>query len=128
MIAPCPPSRRRVQRRRTIHWSFDTLGRLRQHGLGLVGYCLIYRKVFAVDLAALIAELGADSPVIGMKPLRCPSCGGVRTKKRVTVPQLIRQGASKHDCRPLDPARGRPGSGKYTREYCCSVTEKMDSC
>jgi hypothetical protein len=51
----------------------DTLGKLHQHAHGIGGYCLICRKLFAVDMgamAALVAERGADSP---------------RTERRVTV-------------------------------------------
>jgi hypothetical protein len=63
----------------------DTLGKLHQHGRGIGGYCLICRKLFPADTAALVAERGADSHIIAMKPLRCRSCGGVRTERRVTV-------------------------------------------
>jgi hypothetical protein len=49
----------------------DTLDTLHQHGHGIGGYCLVCRKLFAVDMAALVAERGTDSPIIGMKPLRC---------------------------------------------------------
>jgi hypothetical protein len=68
-----------------VRGRLDTLGKLQQHGHGIGGYCLICRKLFAVDMAALVAERGADSPIVGMKSLRCPSCGGVRTERRVTV-------------------------------------------
>jgi hypothetical protein len=64
----------------------DTLGKLHQHGHGIGGYCLICRKLFAVDIGVLVAERGAVSPVIGMKPLSCPSCGGLRTERRITAP------------------------------------------
>jgi hypothetical protein len=70
---------------RAVRDRLDTLGKLHQRGHGIGGYCLICRELFAVDMAALVAERGADSPIVGMKPLRCPSCGGVRTERRVTV-------------------------------------------
>ena len=34
---------------------------------------------FDIDLPALIAERGPDSPVIGMAPVPCPRCGSRRT-------------------------------------------------
>jgi hypothetical protein len=37
-------------------------------------------------MPALIAECGADSPVAGMRPLRCAGYGGRQTEIRVTVP------------------------------------------
>jgi len=57
----------------------DTLAKLHAHGHGVTGYCLVYRRSFAVSLATLIAERGSDSPVSGTKPLTCPGPQGRRT-------------------------------------------------
>jgi len=46
----------------------DTLGKLREHGHGLFGYRQICRKAFGVDMAALIAQRGADYRYIRMPP------------------------------------------------------------
>jgi hypothetical protein len=37
-------------------------------------------------LPVLIAARDADSPVVGMRPLKCAGCGGRETEIRVTVP------------------------------------------
>jgi hypothetical protein len=37
-------------------------------------------------MPVLIATRGADSPVVGMRPLRCAGCGGQGTEIRVTAP------------------------------------------
>ena len=39
----------------------DTLGKLRMHGHGIGGYCLICQRLFSVSMTALIAERGADT-------------------------------------------------------------------
>jgi hypothetical protein len=49
----------------------DTLGKLHAHGHGLSGYCRPCRRFFLVTMPVLIAARGADSPVVGMRPLRC---------------------------------------------------------
>jgi hypothetical protein len=62
----------------------NTLGKLRPHGHGLSGYCRRRQSHFVVPLPALIAARGADSPVVGMRPVTCqvwwpgdgdPHCG-----------------------------------------------------
>jgi hypothetical protein len=40
---------------------------------------------FDIDLAALIAERGADCFVIRMVPVPCPRCGSVDTQYRITT-------------------------------------------
>jgi hypothetical protein len=81
--------------------SLDTLGRLRDHGYGMFGTCLdcsaLYRMdapaaeciggSFDIDLGALIAERGADAPVIRMEPVPCPRCGSRWTECRITTPR-----------------------------------------
>lgn len=74
----------------------DTIGKLHQCGYTLFGFCAdcarLYRKdrqdnplsSFTVDLPALIAERGADSPLIRMAPVSCPYCGGRRVDYRIT--------------------------------------------
>jgi hypothetical protein len=37
-------------------------------------------------MPALIAARGADSLVVGMRPLRCAGCGGRETEIRITAP------------------------------------------
>jgi hypothetical protein len=77
----------------------DTLGRVAAHGHGLVGWCLDcsarYRPAtpaaeqpragFDVDMAALIAERGAEAHVVGLRPPPCPRCGSPRTEIRLRV-------------------------------------------
>lgn len=71
----------------------DTLGKLHALGYGLGGSCddcaAAYRmdipaeqrqrSNFDIDLPALIAERGEDTPVVGMAPVPCPRCGSRRT-------------------------------------------------
>src|SRR5690348_3521184 len=77
----------------------DTIGKLHEYGNTLHGFCsdcaARYRmdrmsqnppSSWTVDLPALIAERGADSPVVGMAPVRCPYCGGRHTDIRITGP------------------------------------------
>ena len=77
----------------------DSIGKLHAHRHELHGFCADcagrYRpeltphnppSSWTVDLAALIAERGPDSPVVGMAPLRCPYCGGRRTEIRILGP------------------------------------------
>jgi hypothetical protein len=78
----------------------DTLGKLADHGHGMGGWCracaatsrkellpLIERPAFfSVDLGAVMAARGTDSPVAWMRPLACPGCGGRETEIRVTAP------------------------------------------
>jgi hypothetical protein len=60
--------------------TLDTLGRLAAHGYGLNANCLDRaaaraRANFNIDLAAVIAERGADAKVVGLLPPPCPRCG-----------------------------------------------------
>jgi hypothetical protein len=64
----------------------DTLGKLYAHGHGINGYCRPCRRFFRVPMPVLIAARGADSPVVGMRPLRCAGCGERETEIRVTAP------------------------------------------
>ena len=64
----------------------DTLGKLYAHGHGINGYCRTCRRYFCVPMPLLIAARGADSPVVGMRPLRCAGCGGRETEIRITAP------------------------------------------
>jgi hypothetical protein len=64
----------------------DTIGKLAGHGYGLSGYCRPCRRFFLVPMPVLIAARGADSPVVGMRPLRCAACLGRETEIRVTAP------------------------------------------
>jgi hypothetical protein len=64
----------------------DTLGKLRAHGHGLNGYCRACRRYFNVAMPALIAARGPESPVVGMRPLRCAGCLGRETEIWVTAP------------------------------------------
>jgi hypothetical protein len=63
----------------------DTLGKLYAHGHGLNGYCRSCRRYFRVPMPVLIATRGADSPVVGMRPLTCAGCGVRETEIRVTA-------------------------------------------
>jgi hypothetical protein len=81
--------------------ALDTLGRLHARGYGLFGACAdcaqLYRMAdlperripsnFDIDLAALIAERGADCSVIRMAPVPCPRCGSLDTQYRITTPK-----------------------------------------
>jgi hypothetical protein len=62
------------------------LGKLYARGHGLSGYCRGYRRFFDVPMPALIAARGPDSPVVGMRPLRCAGCLGREAEIRVTAP------------------------------------------
>jgi hypothetical protein len=77
----------------------DTLGKMLEHRQTLFGHCAdcaaLYRKdrmgenppsSWTVDLGALIAERGADSPSVRMKPVPCPYCGGRNVDFRVVGP------------------------------------------
>jgi hypothetical protein len=64
----------------------DTLAKLYAHGHGVGGYCRDCRRLFSVSIVVLIRERGADSPVVGMKPLPCPVCGGHLTNLTITAP------------------------------------------
>jgi len=69
--------------------TLDTLSRLAAHGHGLDGWCLdcsaryrpsapageVQRAGFDIDIAALIAERGADAPIVGLRPPPCPRWG-----------------------------------------------------
>jgi hypothetical protein len=87
---------------RTKPIAIDTLGKLRARGYGLWGSSLdcasLYYKnpaaslpqissTFDIDLDALIAERGADAPLIRMTPVLCPRCSGRRTEIRISVPR-----------------------------------------
>jgi hypothetical protein len=79
--------------------TLDTLGRLADHGHGLAGWCLDCaaryrpsapaaeqrRAGFDIDIAALIAERGADAKIVGLRPPPCPRCGLARTEMRLRV-------------------------------------------
>jgi hypothetical protein len=79
--------------------TLDTIGKLYAHGHGLHGWCLECaaryrpgvpaaqqpRAGFDVDMAALIAERGADAAIVGMPPPPCPRCGSARTEIRLRV-------------------------------------------
>jgi len=79
--------------------TLDTLGRLAAHGHGLAGWCLecsaryrpetpateLPRAGFDIDMAAFIAERGADAPIVGLRPPACPRCGSGRTEIRLRV-------------------------------------------
>jgi len=54
--------------------------------MSLNGYCRACARHFAVPMLALIAVRGADSPVVGMRPLTCAGCGGRETEIRITAP------------------------------------------
>ena len=64
----------------------DTLGKLQAHGHGLSGYCRPCRRHFDVPILVLIAARGTDSPVVGMRPVRCARCLGRETEIRITAP------------------------------------------
>lgn len=80
----------------------DTLGKLLEHGFRLFTSCsdcaAAYRRDlpptvqqqsdFDIDLPALIAERGPDSPAVRMAPLPCPRCGGKRTQVYVVAPPM----------------------------------------
>lgn len=77
----------------------DTLGKLYAHGHGLYGRCLDWsaryrpsapaaeqpRAGFVVDIAALIAERGADAMIVGLRSPPCPRCGSARFEIRLRV-------------------------------------------
>jgi hypothetical protein len=78
----------------------DTIGKLHARGYGIFGTCIgcaaRYRmdappgacvSNFDIDLEALIAERGAATSIIGMVPVACPRCGGLRTEIRVITPK-----------------------------------------
>jgi hypothetical protein len=81
--------------------AIDTLGTLRELGYRLTGHCLpcaaLYRKAppdepqppsfFAIDLDAVIAELGRDQALAAMPKLPCPYCGSRRTEMIVHPPE-----------------------------------------
>ena len=68
-----------------------TIGKLYAHGHGLSGYCRPCRRYFRVPMPVLIAARGADSPVVGMRPLRCAACLGRETEIRVSLCTCCRQ-------------------------------------
>ena len=63
----------------------DACAQLVLHGHGLVGYCIACGRSFDISLPALIAERGGNSPVVRMKPARCPRCGEL-AEHRITAP------------------------------------------
>ena len=65
----------------------DTIGKLYAHGHGINGYCRTCRRYFRVPMSVLVTGRGADSPVVGMRPLRCVGCGGRETEIRITAPR-----------------------------------------
>ena len=78
----------------------ERLGDLGRHRHGLTGHCLdcaaLYRmdrrqnppSSWTVDLAALIAERGADLLIRELDGLVCPYCGSTNTEFRLTAPSL----------------------------------------
>jgi hypothetical protein len=64
----------------------DTLGRLDAHSHGLSGYRRPCRRYFRVTMPVLIAARGADSAVVGVRPLKCAGCGERETEMGITVP------------------------------------------
>ena len=64
----------------------DTLGKVHAHGHGLFGYCRTCDRHFDIPVPVLIAVRGANSPVVGMRPVRCAACGGGETEIRITAP------------------------------------------
>jgi hypothetical protein len=77
----------------------DTIGKMYEHRQTLHAFCAdcaaLYRKdrmgqnppsSWTVDLAALIAKRGADSPSVRMAPVPCPYCGGRKVDFRVAGP------------------------------------------
>ena len=44
---------------------------------------------FDIDVAAPIAERGADHPVVGMAPVPCPYCGSRQTEIRILGAQKV---------------------------------------
>jgi hypothetical protein len=84
---------------RTGWITIDTIGKLHACRHTLFAFCgdcaNLYRKdrtphnppsSWTVDITALIAERGADSPLIRMAPVPCPYCGGRRVEFRVAGP------------------------------------------
>jgi hypothetical protein len=81
--------------------ALDTLGRLHAGGYGLFGCCTdcaqLYRMAdpperrvpshFEIDIAALMAERGADCSVVRMAPVSCPRCGSLNTESRIATPK-----------------------------------------
>jgi hypothetical protein len=77
----------------------DNIGKLYAHGRSLDGWCLDgagryrpatpaverVRSSFDVDIAALIAQRGADAPIVGLQPPPCPRCASARTEIRLRV-------------------------------------------
>jgi hypothetical protein len=77
----------------------DTIGKMHAHRQTLFAFCAdcaaLYRKdrmdqsppsSWTVDLAALIAERGADSPSVRMAPVPCPYCSGLNVSFRKAGP------------------------------------------
>ncbi|MGO8915383.1 MAG: hypothetical protein ACLQJR_05695 [Stellaceae bacterium] len=78
----------------------STIGNLLDNGIELHGSCAdcaqLYRKdipwqhrapsAWKVYLPALIAERGHGSPVVRMRPLTCPYCGGRNTSIVIIPP------------------------------------------
>lgn len=80
--------------------ALNSLGTLLEGGYALWSSCQdcaeAYRKdlppelrrraEFKLDLRALIAGRGPDSPFVGMAPVPCPGCGGRRTSTFMIPP------------------------------------------
>jgi hypothetical protein len=66
--------------------TLDTIGQLHQHGHRMFGFCRDCKTHHGIDLAQLIRERGASTPVIGLAPIQCPSCGGLNTEHRILAP------------------------------------------
>jgi hypothetical protein len=58
---------------------------------------------FDIDMAALVAERGADCPIVGMAPVPCPYCGSRDTEIRLKTPPH------------RDEARASDGDAAYPR-------------
>ena len=63
----------------------DTLAKLHAYGHGIGGYCRACRRLFSVSMPDLIRDRGADSPVVGMRPLT----GSLTVLARPTSPCSI---------------------------------------
>jgi len=82
-IDPLVPGRDVTRRQLLVR---DALGKLDAHGHGLCGYCSACDRHSKVPMPVLIAARGADSPVVGMRPVTCAGSGGRETEIRITAP------------------------------------------
>ena len=54
-------------------------------GHAITGYCRSCQRYFRAPMPVLIGLRGADSPVVGMRPLACAGCDGRETEIRITA-------------------------------------------